>query len=162
MKDDIDQTVDKVMVPELQARHGELAGKRVKVRALPVYYSKQIYHYLQPVQSEVAKWANKYSHTDQKVPLPEDGMDVKLAESMLKACVVLADFYGLNLSEEELNKKVGLDELTAFIKVQLEVSGDSDFLLRPLQIIIKGLELLREMQPFQNLEPSELMQKLGV
>lgn len=162
--EEINDVIDKVMIPELNTVHTQLAGKMVEVRALPIYYAKQVFNILKPVQTEVAEWVSEYKDPDKKVPLapPDTGLDVRMAEAMLKVCVVLADFYDLGFSEGELNRKVGLDELTVFIKAQLEVSRDSDFLLRPLQIIIKGLDLLLVMNPFQNLEPSEVLQNLGV
>lgn len=162
-KDEVAEAADKVMVPELMLVQTELAGCSVSVRALPVYYAKQIFNILKPVQEEVAEWATKFKEAG-KVPLvpPDTGMDVRMAEAMLKVCVVLSEFYELGLSEDDLDKRIGLDEMTVFIKAQLEVSRDSDFLLRPLQIIIKSLDLLLEMKPFQNLQPSEVMQNLGV
>ena len=153
---------DKVMIPELMVLKTQLAGVSVNVRALPVYYAKQVYNILKPIQTEVSDWVAEFKSA-KNLPLvpPDTDMDVRMAEAMLKVCVVLADFYELGLSEETLDKKVGLDELTIFIKAQLEVSRDSDFLLRPLQIIMKGLDLLQVMKPYQNLDPSEVLQNLG-
>ena len=160
----IAEAADQVMIPELKSVRAELAGRSVQVRALPVYYAKQVFNILKPVQTEVADWVSEFKDPKKEVPLvpPDTGMDVRMAEAMLKVCVVLAEFYKLGLSENDLNKEVGLDELTIFIKAQLEVSRDSDFLLRPLQIIIKGLDLLQVMNPFQSLDPSEVLQNLGV
>jgi len=92
----------------------------------------------------------------------EEDFDMGLALALLDICCVLAEFYDVKKTKDEIDQAFSLDEMVILSNKQLEANSKSDFLLRPLQNIIKSLELYQKADQFQNLVPSELMQKLGV
>lgn len=161
--EEISQAADEVIDPELSAKELEFAGKKIKVRALPLFYAKKIYTILKPLQDEVTEYVKVSGKKGEKAAFDEaPELDFMLAEALLDVCCVLADFYEIEKSKDELDVETSLGEMTRIVSAQLEANSKSDFLLRPLANIIKGLDFFEKADIYQSLLPLELLQKVGV
>ena len=161
--EEISELVDKVIDPELSAVEHEFAGEKIRIRTLPLFYAKKIYNILRPLQDKVTRYVKDSEKKGEMAAfLDAPKLDLELAESLLEVSYVIADFYGIEKTKEELDARVSLDEMTRLVSAQLEVNSESDFLLRPLANIIKGLEFFQKADIYQSLLPLELLQKVGV
>lgn len=147
---------EKVLYPDLLMRKVKLLEHEVEVKPLPVAVSKQVHQKLKAVQERcyqhierVQKQA-KEGTLNSVIPPPDD-TDVLVAEALLEVAKILAKHYKIPVTPEEVNDNASLQELDAFIKVQVEVNGESDFLLRPLSFIMKSIGMMPKAEDMMKL-----------
>jgi len=132
-KKKLEETIDKVLIPELHTKKAVLAGNEVELHPLPVANAKKISKDITEVRELITSTIN----VENPENIPPD-FDLKIMDALISAVRNIADFYKLGLSLEEISSKCSTSELLNFIEVQLEVNGENDFLLLPLRVIIHG------------------------
>ena len=158
--DDIRKAEEKVLFPELDDKTVQLAGTKVSLRPLPIFFSKQINQRLAKLQEQFSA-AMKRAKEDRPSQLG-DTFDVDVAEGLIDATMVLLSFYKAAITRDDLDKGSTTDELIRFCEAQVKLNGDNDFLLQPLRTIIAVAALSHQaMSKLRTLLSSPLLSKPG-
>lgn len=139
---------DKVMDPKLLSRKTTFLGREVTVRPLPILWSKRINSRLNPVSEQIRKFSDKWKDGGPEAftaDLGQENLDDDIAMAYLDVVGILAEFYGIEMTQDQINEELDLGSAEAFVSLQLEVCGESDFLLRPLAAITKLFQILKTM-----------------
>lgn len=149
-KTEADAAAERVIVPGMLEREIVFKGRTIMLRPLPVSVSKRMREALLPMWKEVQGVMEDINITDSpdivmKKLLGVEGamlLDEKLARAFIGATAVLVQHYGFEWDAEKTEEELSLTEATVLVVTQLEVSGQEDFLLRPLRVITEALASL--------------------
>jgi len=127
---------NEVLIPEVGATHFRFLEHEIRLRALPVYYARQIYKKLEPFRKSMAG-AGEGGLTPEQL----GALDELTLNSLVEAIDVLREYYQLPTNRDMIEKNASVPEMLLFVDKQLEVSGKSDFMLASLRLItrISGL-----------------------
>lgn len=79
-----------------------------------------------------------------------DELDWQTAEAVVKVFAQLMSFYGHTFSTDTIEEKVTLSEIVDVLQEQVDITGEGDFLLGPLRVVLRILKQVP--QEMKNLE----------
>jgi hypothetical protein len=132
-----DEAESGVLHPETMTRTFKFMSKEVKLRALPIFYARKVNKCLEPFKSQFAESVGKQPD---ELAAANFNLDESATNALIECCLILADFYKLDLGDnpkETLEREATLNDISKLCEAQLEVQGKADFLLTPLRVITR-------------------------
>lgn len=145
------EQLSKVLFPDTDTTSVTLLGSERQLRPLPIKYSKQIHALLEPVGKKIAQALTL--PTEQEPLVGPDIPHEEIVKALQEVAKVCATFYNwAEVKEAAEKEELSLSELQSLAVTQSEVSGRNDFLLGPLRLVIKALQIQEVViLKFQNL-----------
>jgi hypothetical protein len=127
------QALSKALFPDSHTAEVTLLGKKRDLRPLPLKYARQLNTAIKPY-SEAFQNALMSNATIK--------LDEEVLEVLQKSAVILADYYNwedvkVAVPEDGLS----LSELQALASTQTQLNGVNDFLLSPLRVCIRTMQV---------------------
>lgn len=137
--EEIKQAEAKVLVPELDTKEFELLGKKILLRPLPLFFSKQINVKLTALQDKFSDAVRAKDDASAKQSVKT--LDIDVVDGLIDATLILSRFYKLGLTREVIEgnednpEGATTHQLVELCIQQVKKNGDNDFLLQPLRTI---------------------------
>jgi hypothetical protein len=129
------EKLSKVLFPDTDTTSITLLGKSRELRPLPIKYAKIIHAKLRPLAIKLG--SNAATPSEGAVDIDQD-----VLEGLKHIALTLADFYGWSdLAKAVDEENISIDELEALALTQANVSKANDFLLGPLRVIVRVLQV---------------------
>lgn len=123
-----------VLFPREHTKSVSLLGKHRQVRPLPVKWARILHRTLQPIKESLVNSMSSKEVTD---------FDEQLISALIGVTANLAEFYDwkdvLAAVQEE---SILLSEMQSLVAVQAAVQGEHDFLLLPLSMLWRVMQLV--------------------
>ena len=130
---DESEALSKVLFPDTHTEEITVLGITRKLRPLPLKISKQLHQLLRPISDKISAGLKDPSLVD----MTED-----LVLSLKEVAVLLSSFYSWTDVQKELpDDGLSLSELQSIAVCQQKINGANDFLLGPLRIVVRVMQL---------------------
>jgi len=153
---------EKVMHPKLHTNKVTFLGREITLEPLPITPQKVIRQVVKSASKSLSKmsftaeeFAGKENSPEfrakmQEIMESDEDLDLKIAEAVLDAVWELCQYYKVQVvkykgqdvtlsTKETLNDICSLAEADNFVKAQLKLQDENDFLLKPLVFIMMVL-----------------------
>lgn len=126
-------SLSKVLFPDTHTVDVEVLGVKRKLRPLPLKLSKQLFEILRPVSAKIQGNANTLENVD---------MSAKIIDVLKEVASLLAPYYAWDDVPAAIKDDgLSLAELQAISVLQTKINGANDFLLAPLRIIVRVMQI---------------------
>jgi len=124
-------------------------GHEIVPRPLTIEFSKRVYDATVKSHADVAAEVMRVAESEKagKLYMPQ-GLEERIMAAFVATVAILAEFY--DLKDLEIMKRATLAQVVDFIKVQVEISSEDDFLLDPLKVLALILSARQEAHRLRN------------
>lgn len=135
------ERLSKVLFPETHSKTVSIDGTVYELRPLTIKAARKLCAVVEPFSKQAEKAATSPESADTL------NLNVGGVETLMSACKVLTDFYGWpDLAAKIAAEEITVSDLQSLVVNQQALQGDNDFLLGPLRMLIKMMQVQEILQ----------------